>query len=119
MCTIKSFYSLKIPYLISVVGDSEFKIVLKKLTDKYSIDYLQKTLDCIFIKRYQTNIASCIETAIELFKINNENNKNDESQRVFYIFTNGFDKELVLHEQLKKKIFNNPNNSFVFIFSKA
>ena len=37
----------------------------------------------------------------------------------FFIFTNGFDEELVLHEQLQKKIFNNSNNSFVFIFSKA
>ena len=114
-----AFYSLEIPYLISVIGDSEFKVVLKKLTDKHSIDYLQKALDCIFIKRNQTNIASCIKTALDYFKGNNENDENDESQRVFYIFTNGFDKELVLHEQLKKKIFNKKKNSFVFIFSKA
>ena len=114
-----AFYSLEIPYLISVVGDSGFKVVLKKLSDKHSIDYLQKALDCIFIKRNKTNIASCIKTAIELYKENNENNENDESQRVFFIFTNGFDEELVLHEQLQKKIFNNSNNSFVFIFSKA
>ena len=40
------------------------------------------------------------KTALDYFKGNNE---NDESQRVFYIFTNGFDKELVLYEQLKKK----------------
>lgn len=108
------FYSLEIPYLISVVGDSGFKVVLKKLTDKHSIDYLQKALDCIFIKRYKTNIASCIKTAIDYFS----DNDNDEAQRVFYIFTNGFDEELVLHEHLKKKIFNNSKDSFVFIFSK-
>jgi len=48
----------------------------------------------------------------------NENNENYEHQRVFYIFTNEFDEELALHEQLKKKIFNSPNNSFAFIFSK-
>ena len=89
------FILLKIPYLISSIGDSEFKVVLKKLTYKHSIDYLQKALDCIFIKRNQTNIASCIKKALDYFK---DNNENDESQRVFYIFTNGFDKKLVLYE---------------------
>jgi hypothetical protein len=47
-----AFYSLEIPYLISLVGDSGFKVVLKQFKDKHSIDYLQKALDCIFIKTY-------------------------------------------------------------------
>ena len=53
VCSLATvFYSLEIPYLISLVGDSGFKVVLKQLKDKHSIDYLQKALDCIFIKRY-------------------------------------------------------------------
>ena len=60
----KVFYSLKIPYLISVVGDSGFKAVLKDLNGEHSIESLQKALDYIFIKRCNTNIASCIKTAI-------------------------------------------------------
>ena len=57
VCALSTaFYSLEIPYLISVVGDSGFKIVLKELKDEHSIDYLQKTLDCIFIKRLKTNL---------------------------------------------------------------
>lgn len=118
VCSLATaFYSLEIPYLISVVGDSGFKVALKKLTDKHSIDYLQKTLDCIFIKWNKTNIASYIETAIELFKDNNENSENDESQRVFYIFTNGFDEELFYMNNWKKKFLI--KISFVFIFSKS
>ena len=93
VCSLATvFYSLEIPCLISLVGDSGFKVVLKQLKDKHSIDYLQKALDCIFIKKYQTKIASCVKIAIDLFK---DNNEDDGSQRVFYIFTNGLDEELV------------------------
>ena len=81
MWLITVFDSLEIPYLLSVVGDSGFKVVLKELDEEHSIENLQKVLDCIFIKRSNTNIASCIKTAIDKFKTLNE-----KAQRVFYIF---------------------------------
>ena len=62
------FYSLEIPYLISIVGDSVFKIVFKELNEEHSIESLQKSLDCIFIKRSNTNIASCIKITTDKFK---------------------------------------------------
>ena len=108
-----TLYSLEIPYLISVVGDSGFKVVLKELNEEHSIENLQKALDCIFIKRCNTNIASCIKTAIDKFKSLDKN-----SHRVFYMFTNGLDEEFALFEQWKDNIFVNPNHSFAFIFSK-
>ena len=86
------FYSLEIPYLISVVGDSGFKVVLKELDEEHSIESLQKALDCIFIKRCNTNIASCIKTATDKFK----SLKGDDAHRVFYVFTNGLDEEFSL-----------------------
>ena len=47
-----AFNSIEIPYLLSVVGDSGFKVVLKEeLDEENSIENLQKALDCIFIKR--------------------------------------------------------------------
>ena len=106
-------YSLEIPYLISVVGDSGFKAVVKELEEEHSIENLQKALDCIFIKRCNTNIASCIKTATDKFKTLDEN-----SHRVFYMFTNGLDEEFALFDQWKERIFTNPNHSFAFIFSK-
>ena len=106
-------YSLEIPYLISVVGDSGFKAVIKELEEEHSIENLQKALDCIFIKRCNTNIASCIKTATDKFKTLDEN-----SHRVFYMFTNGLDEEFALFDQWKERIFTNPNHSFAFIFSK-
>ena len=51
------FYSLEIPYLISIVGENDFNVVLKELDEEHSIESLQKVLDCIFIKRSNTNIA--------------------------------------------------------------
>ena len=56
-------YSLEIPYLIAVVGDSWFKAVLKELDEEHSIENLQKALNCIFIKKCNTNIASCIKNS--------------------------------------------------------
>ena len=114
VCSLTTeLYSLEIPYLISVVGDSGFKVVLKQLDEEHQIENLQKTLDCIFIKRSDTNIASCIKTAIDKFKTLDE-----KSYRVFYIFTNELDEEFALFDQWKERIFINPNHSFAFIFSK-
>jgi len=62
------FYSLEIPYLISIVGDSVFKIVLKELNEEHSIESLKKVLVCIFIKRSNSNIASCIKITKDKFK---------------------------------------------------
>ena len=115
VCAFSSvFYALEVPYLISVVGDSGFKVVLKELDEEHSIENLQKALDCIFIKRFNTNIASCIKTATDKFKTS----ANDDCQRVFYMFTNGLDEEFALYDQWKDRIFTNPNHSFAFILSK-
>ena len=82
VCSLTTvFDSLEVPYLLSVVGDSGFKVVLKELDEEHSINNLQKVLDRIFIIKSNQNIASCIKTAIDKFKTLNEN-----AQRVFYIF---------------------------------
>ena len=77
--------------------------------EDHSIENLQKALDCIFIKRCNTNIASCIKTATDKFKTLNE-----DSQRVFYMFTNGLDEEFALHENRKNRILDNPKHLFAF-----
>ena len=105
------FESLEIPYLIALVGDSRFKVVFKELEEEYSIDNLQKILDCIFIKRNRTKLFSCISTAINKFKTLNINN-----QRVFFFFTNGLFEDLSSYKYWKENIFSNPNHSFGFFF---
>ena len=58
-----------------------FKVVLKKLDEEYSIENLQKALDFIFNKRFNTNIVSCITTDTDKFKTLNE-----DWQRVFIFY---------------------------------
>ena len=107
-----AFHSLEIPYLISLIGDSGFKVVLKNLFDEHSNENLQKVLDCIFIKRYKTKLFSCIKA------INNYKVLDNDSHRIFYIFTNGLDEDFGLIEQMRDRAFLNEKNSLVFIFSK-
>ena len=59
-----ALYNLEIPYLLSVVGDSGYKVVLKELDEEHSYEALQKALDCIMIKRCNTNIASCVKISL-------------------------------------------------------
>ena len=77
---ITTFYYLKISHLISVIGNSEYKIILKNINELHNELSLQKSLDCIFIKRVYTNISSCLKVAIDKFL------KGNKKQRVFYIF---------------------------------
>ena len=112
-----ALYNLEIPYLLSVVGDSGYKVVLKELDEEHSYEALQKALDCIMIKRCNTNIASCIKTALEKFS---PETINKNRQRVFYIFTNGLDEEYKLYSQWKENIFREAYNcTFAFIFSMS
>ncbi len=74
---------------------------------------LQKTLCCILIKKAFPNITSYLKVVIDKFT------KGNNKQKVFYIFTNGFDEEYGLYSQWKKHIFNDKNNSFSFIISKS
>ena len=55
-----------------------------------------------------------------MYKNNKDNFKtldNGNSQRVFFMFTNGLDEEFALYEQWKDRIFTNTNHSFAFILS--
>ena len=72
-----AFHSLEIPYLISLIVDSGFKVVLKNLFDEHSNENLQKVLDCIFIKRYKTKIT-----------INNYKVLDNDSHRIFLYILN-------------------------------
>ena len=111
---VKFCYSLGIPYSLSLIGDSDFKIRIKSLEDEHSDLYLQKLLDCAFIKRNLTQLSACLKYFIDNFKP-----KDNNINRIFYIFTNGFDEELKKVKAWKNKIFNDEKNSFNFIFLKS
>ena len=107
-------YSLGIQYSLSLIGDSDFKIKIKSIEEEHSEIALQMLYDCAFIKRNITQLPACIKYFINKYPPK-EINKNS----VFYIFTNGYDEELKKIDEWKTKIFNNPKNSFNFIFLKS
>lgn len=106
-----AFSYLKLEYLFAIVGDCEFKAVIKDLNEPHSNEIIQRIFECFTIQRYRTNIASSVKTAIEKFPILNENNK-----RIFYFFTNGLDDEYKLYDEWNNEIFINKNYLFSFLF---
>ena len=104
ICGLCNFcYSLGIPYSLSLIGDSDFKIRLKEIDDEHSNIYLQKLFDCAFIKRNITQLPACLKYFMDKYPP-----KDKEINSVFYIFTNGFDEELKKTKGWKNKIFNEP-----------
>ena len=106
-----ALHTLEIPFSLSLIGDKDFKIMIKKVDDNYDEKYLQQMLDCIFIHRYKTKYASCLNYAINNFKPE-DINLNKE----YLLISGGIDSELKLVKSWGKYIFNNPKNSFGFIF---
>ena len=95
-----------------LIGDSSFKIIIKSLEEPHSEEILQRIMECMFISRYKTDLATCIKYAIDKFPHNSKN-------RVFYTITNGMDPELRKINRWKEAIFNCKDNSFSFIFIES
>ena len=104
--------SLEIPYCVSLIGDSSFKIIIKSFEEPHSEEVLQRIMECIFISRYKTDLATCLKYSLDKFPHNFKN-------RVFYIITNGMDPELRKINRWKEAIFNSKENSFSFIFIES
>ena len=110
ICGIVNALNLvNIPYAISLVADSQFQCTLKPFDVKHSIKYLQKLLDCLFIKRFIGKNANAIYYALNFIK-------NNTTNRVFLMFTDGLDEDFLLSQSWKDKLMYNKNFSFGFFF---
>ena len=105
---------LEIPYTLSAIGDSDFKVRIKNIEEPHSELILQKLYDICFIKRNLTQLPACLK-----YFMDNYPTKDESINRVYYIFTNGFDDELKKCKAWQSKIFNDKKNSFAFIFTKS
>lgn len=108
---INAFSSLKINYLFSIVGDCQFKAIIKDFKEEHSKNVIKRIFESITVQRYRTNIASCAKIALDKFPILDKNNK-----RIFYFFTNGIDDEYKLYDEWNKEIFYIDNAAFLFLF---
>ena len=105
---------LSIPYTLSAIGDSDFKVRIKDSEEPHSELIFQKLYDICFIKRNVTQLPACLKYFIDNYPV-----KDESINRVYYVFTNGFDDELKKCKAWKTKIFNDKKNSFSFIFTKS
>jgi len=96
-----ALYFLNIPYTLSAIGDSDFKVRIKDSTEPHSELILQKLYDICFIKRNVTQLPACLK-----YFIDNYPAKDESINRVYYVFTNGFDDELKKCKAWQSKIFN-------------
>ena len=109
----QALFYLNIPYSLSLIGDGDFQIRIKNTNQAHNNLFLQKLYDVCFIRRNLTQLA----TSLKCFIDDNEN-ENNSINRVYYIFTNAYDDEIIKYEAWKNKIFNKTKNSFSFIISR-
>ena len=119
-CTITALTNMEIPYSITLIADENFKCTIKRFSDESSLEILQKVLDCIFVRRFYTNLANTTKFAINnLFYQPME----ERPYRAFITFTNGLDERLFIAESWERKVFNacsNPSqNKFGYVFMKS
>ena len=60
MCSglASALYSLKIPYTLSIIGDSDMKVRIKEVDELHTELILQKLYDCCLIKRNVTQLPT-------------------------------------------------------------
>ncbi|KAK8841092.1 hypothetical protein M9Y10_027933 [Tritrichomonas musculus] len=106
--------TLDIPYSAAVIGDQNFKAIVKPFEEPHSYRALQRISDCIHIKRFRAKLPGCIEYAINSMAFPNDERRN----RAIFTFTDGLDENLV---KIKgwSELFKYSQLSFGFVFIKS
>ena len=104
---------LEMKYSIVLMGDEEFRCVLKAHNEPHSIEALERVYECLMLRRFRTNVPGCLKYCLE--KICPKSNSIYTS---FFVFTDGLDKRFVYTQKKNwdSNIFNKASNSFGFIF---
>ena len=104
---------LEIKYSIVLMGDEDFRCVLKSYNEAHSIEALERVYECLMLKRYITNIPGCLKYCLEEIS-----SKSDFKYTSFFVFTDGLDKRFVYTQKntWDSDIFYTKSNSFAFIF---
>ena len=104
---------LEIKYSIILMGDEDFRCVLKNYNEPHSIEALERVYECLILRRFRTNIPGCLKYALE-----EVSSKTDFKYTSFFVFTDGLDKRFVITQKntWDSDIFYKKSNSFGFIF---
>ena len=104
---------LEIKYSIVLMGDEDFRCILKDYNEPHSIEVLERCYECLMLKRFRANIPGCLKYCLEEIC-----SKSDFKYTSFFIFTDGLDKRFINTQKntWDTNIFCNKYNSFGFIF---
>ena len=104
---------LEIKYSIVLMGDEDFRCILKDYNEPHSKEALERVYECLILRRFRTNIPSCLKYCLD--EISSKSNFKHTS---FFIFTDGLDKRFTFTQKntWDSFIFNKKTNSFGFIF---
>ena len=104
---------LEIKYSIFLMGDEDFRCELKSYDEPHSIEALERVYECLMLKRFRTNIPSCLRYCLEEICP-----KSNFKYNSFFIFTDGLDKRFMYTQKntWDTNIFYKKTNSFGFIF---
>ena len=104
---------LEIKYSIFLMGDEDFRCELKSYDEPHSIEALERVYECLMLKRFRTNIPSCLRYCLEEICP-----KSNFKYNSFFIFTDGLDKRFIYTQKntWDTNIFYKKTNSFGFIF---
>ena len=104
---------LEIKYSIVLMGDEDFRCILKDYKEPHSVEALERVYECVMLKRFRTNIPGCLKYCLEEIC-----SKCDFKFISFFIFTDGLDKRFINTQKntWDTNIFYNKYYSFGFIF---
>ena len=104
---------LEIKYSIVLMGDEDFRCVLKDYNEPHSVETLEKVYECLMLRRFRTNIPGCLKYCLEEIC-----SKSKFKYTSFFIFTDGLDKRFIYTQKntWDTNIFYNKYYSFGFIF---
>ena len=104
---------LEINYSIVLMGDEDFRCILKDYNEPHSVETLEKVYECLMLRRFRTNIPGCLKYCLEEIC-----SKSNFKYTSFFVFTDGLDKRFIYTQKntWDVNIFYNKYYSFGFIF---
>ena len=119
-CAITALSCMEIPYSLTLISDENFKCTIKRFSDVHSLENMQKIFDCIFVRRFYTNLANNTKYAINNLYFQQP---EERPYRAFITFSNGLDERLFMADSWEEKVFKScsdpSKNKFGYVFLKG
>ena len=110
---IKVIEIIDIKFSVLLTADDKFKVILKDFEDEINFeDLIEKIYETSIIKRYKSNLAKSVKTALNYPEYSRRENT------LFLIFPDSLDESILDFNYWNDNILNDTKNSFVFFIEK-